>query len=67
MDSSNATPIEAGQLWRHNDGSPWPQRGRPVRILEVAPGWVRFYRDDFQPDERIREGTFREFFNELVP
>lgn len=65
-DMTQPIALEPGQFWRHNDGSPWPKERYAVKILDVKDGWVRYYVNEYGPDERMREIDFRKYYNELV-
>lgn len=60
---AKVVPLEPGQYWRNTRG-PWPSRKPSVRILDVADGWVRYYVNDYLPDERETEEIFRGAFNQ---
>lgn len=58
--------LEPGQRWQHNDGSPWPISRYFVKILDVKEGWVRYFVNEYAPDERMREADFRKLYNQQV-
>jgi hypothetical protein len=46
-------------LWQDFDGSPWPARYPPVRVLDVRDGWVRFAATNIKDsDLRLSIATF---------
>lgn len=59
--------LKIGQLYRPRRG-PWPAKegAKPVRILDLLDGWVRYYVNEYLPDERETEDIFRRTFPELV-
>ena len=53
--------IEPGQEWLLHDreAGPWKStRFKPVKILDVKAGWVRYWINEVYPDERMKIGTF---------
>lgn len=58
------TPPQVGEEWflKANDGSPWPlKKYKPVKILDVKDGWVRYafqYGFPSFGDERLKVYIF---------
>ena len=51
-------PIAGEEWWLKND-SPWPKKDqKPVKILDVKDGWVRYDMLSVFRDERMELGSF---------
>lgn len=57
-----------GELWQYHDGSPWPMTTKPVRVLDVLDGWVRYARTCFETetDERCTLEIFSSCYRPFV-
>jgi hypothetical protein len=57
--------ISAGQQWRLQDASPWPNPHTPVTVVDVRDGWVR-YDMTHAKDQRRKLDDFLNLY-EIVP
>lgn len=59
-------PIEVGNVYALQDGSPWPTKGT-VTVLATAQGWVRYKVGGgyLHGDERLEESTFRRIYGRV--
>lgn len=55
---------KAGEKWRlPTESNPWPSpEYRPVKILEVKDGWVKYRINEIFPDERRRMDDFLKLY-----
>jgi hypothetical protein len=62
-----AVTLEIGQIWAPQRCGPWSCPPRyTARILDLKDGWVRYYVNQYAPDERMREDDFRAHYVVLV-
>lgn len=66
-DMSVVEPIVAGQLWAMPKDGPWDETYKPVTILGVRDGWVRYSMSEFFPDNRMQERNFRQCYRRAEP
>lgn len=48
----------SGEKWILKDGSPWGSKHKPITVLDVKSGWVRYEIGTVFNDERLKMGDF---------
>lgn len=62
--SSRTRVTAPGELWRINDGDPFPAKeGSGARILEIKQGWVRYALWGGCPDYRLPVPAFTAIYS----
>lgn len=60
--------IAKGQKWvLPSDKSPWPSKFKPVTILDVRDGWVRYAMGSCFSDERKETKEFLSMYKPFAP
>lgn len=49
---------EPGELWELRSDDPFESKYKPVKIIAVKDGWVRYYMGRAFPDERMKASFF---------
>ena len=60
--------IKPGEEWMLDDreSGPWEStRFKPVKVIDVKAGWVRYFVSEIYPDERMKIGTFVRLYRKV--
>lgn len=64
--STQPAALAIGQVWRPRPRGPWESNKYTARVLDLKDGWVRYFINEYAPDERLREDDFRSHYVVLV-